>query len=492
MWKWAGKRPPFQLKGAQKKHVLLIVADSLMPTPLETLIEKGELPALSFLKAHGSMTELTSVFPTMSVVNDASLLTGTYPDQHGVPGLVWFDRQRDRFVNYGDAAGNIVRQGILRVAKDAVINLNEQHLNSRLPTIHEQLAANNVTTASVNLLARRGDYRHDIRFPFNHLLGKQQITGPKELKVGYLLRDGSPFPHPLNKYGYSNQKAVEMTLKLMAQPSPPRFIVTYLSAPDKVIHKKGPQAKQPLYDVDRCVQNILDCFPSWEEALKGWTIIVIGDHGQAPVKKDKKTALIAVDDLLSSYRLRGLGNSPPHADLAVAPNERMAFVYPLSDTVDLERLATEVLKDERVDLIAYLKEAQHVTVCTEEGQLTFRPGGSVKDPYGQPWDIFGDPALLDVTKRGDTWQFGNYLDVFRQLYGALNAQAHPVLIMTAKPGCEFQFQFSPTHVGGGSHGGISKQEMTVSLIVGGTTKKPAYNRLVDMKPYIIDCLLRPS
>jgi predicted AlkP superfamily pyrophosphatase or phosphodiesterase len=34
---------------------------------------------------------------------DSSLLTGTYPDVHQVPGLVWYDPEEKEIINYGNS-----------------------------------------------------------------------------------------------------------------------------------------------------------------------------------------------------------------------------------------------------------------------------------------------------------------------------------------------------------------------------------------------------
>lgn len=493
MWKVMGiispvKEKKLRLTAPDEPHVLLVVADSLMPQPLFSLMQQGELPGFTYLQSHGFVSTLTSVFPTMSVVNDSSILTGTYPDEHGIPGLVWFNRDEDRFVDYGDALGNIIRQGPLNVGKDAMFHLNDQHLSEKVETVHECLAKQNISSASVNLLVRRGTFKHKLRFPFNRLLGNRNISGPTFLRCGYFLKGGTRhFPTPFNKYGYGYNQVERMTLKLMRQHRGPRLLITYLSEPDKIIHKKGPDIKQPLYDVDRFIQHILDAFPSREEALKNWKIIVMGDSGQAPVLKDKRRALISMPGLLSDYTLRGLSQAPDDADLAVATNERSAYLYPLHDQVKPIQLAERVLTDDRVELVAY-PENQRTHVLTVQGHLHFEKGGKRTDPYGQTWHVTGDPSLLDVHATENKWEYGKYRDIFRQLHGAVHAQPSPVVVIAAKSGYEFQFESSPTHVGGGSHGGISEREMTVPLIVGGTERKPVYNRIVDLKQYLIDCL----
>ena len=162
-------------------------------------------------------------------------------------------------------------------------------------------------------------------------------------------------------------------------------------------------------------------------------------------------------------------------------------MYPLYSQMDLPQLAKRILRDERVDLVA-MPTDKGAHVLTAKGELFLRKGGSQSVPYGQAWEVEGDPALLDVKGTKNCWEYGKYPDVFRELYGAVHSQPPPFALLAAKPGYEFQFQTSPTHVGGGSHGGISEKEMTVPLIVGGTTCKPVYNRLVDMKKFMIDCL----
>ncbi|MFP3488902.1 alkaline phosphatase family protein, partial [Staphylococcus sp. SIMBA_130] len=75
-----------------KKTVILLNIVSLMSEPLELAIQTGRAPALQFLMENGSyFTNMVTSFPTTSVTIDSSLLTGTYADQHHIPGLTWFD-----------------------------------------------------------------------------------------------------------------------------------------------------------------------------------------------------------------------------------------------------------------------------------------------------------------------------------------------------------------------------------------------------------------
>ncbi len=75
--------------------VIVMVIDSLMDKPLQDAIKNNKAPALNYLIENGQyFPNVVSSFPTMSVTIDTSLLTGTYPDQHKIPGLVWYDKKK--------------------------------------------------------------------------------------------------------------------------------------------------------------------------------------------------------------------------------------------------------------------------------------------------------------------------------------------------------------------------------------------------------------
>lgn len=68
------------------KKVILIMVDSLESPYIDYGLVTNQAPALKFLIDHGNFyKEMVSPFPTMSVVIDSTLLTGTYPDQHHLP-----------------------------------------------------------------------------------------------------------------------------------------------------------------------------------------------------------------------------------------------------------------------------------------------------------------------------------------------------------------------------------------------------------------------
>ena len=123
------------------KPVILIVIDSLMNEPLQKAVQEDKAPALSFLINNGHLeSEVISSYPTMSVTIDSTLLTGTYADEHKVPGLIWFKEDEDRRISYGSDISEVWNNGVRNVAYDSVIRLNNEHLSNEVQTMHEELA----------------------------------------------------------------------------------------------------------------------------------------------------------------------------------------------------------------------------------------------------------------------------------------------------------------------------------------------------------------
>lgn len=119
-----------------KKPVVLITVDSLMVDPLQQLIKEGKAPAFSFLINNGQLyPEVISSYPTMSVTIDSTLLTGTYANQHKIPGLIWFKEDENRMISYGSGLREIWNNGVKRVASDSIIYLNQSHLSKEVQTI---------------------------------------------------------------------------------------------------------------------------------------------------------------------------------------------------------------------------------------------------------------------------------------------------------------------------------------------------------------------
>ncbi|WP_236693030.1 alkaline phosphatase family protein [Aneurinibacillus tyrosinisolvens] len=137
-----------------------------MHLPLQEAIRKGRAPALRFFMERGQyIPDVVSSFPTMSVTVDSSLLTGTYPDRHRVPGLVWYDETEKRIVNYGNGKRELLKIGIKQILLDNLYRLNNEHLSQDVQMIHEELAFHKIPSGSINGLIYHGSFLQPFNVP---------------------------------------------------------------------------------------------------------------------------------------------------------------------------------------------------------------------------------------------------------------------------------------------------------------------------------------
>ena len=482
------------------KPVILVVIDSLMHEPLQKAIQENKAPALSFLINNGYIEpEVVSSYPTMSVTIDSTLLTGSYANEHKVPGLIWFKKDENRMISYGSGISEMWHNGIKNVALDSIIRLNSEHLSKNVQTIHEQLATRNIQSASINGLLYRGTVKHSLHVPklistTNLLPKKITMNGPTILSLGALSQYN---PHndrhkfAWKRMGLNNDFTVNELKYLIQQRKLPPFTLAYLPDADAKLHKNGPNDIKAIEEADQSLQEMLNSYPTWQEAIQQATWIILGDSGQSFVKDKKETALIDLTELLQHYSFWERKNT--NGQLAIAINERMAYVYVNDKNIELTKVVNTLKQDERIDFIAWKDNETNYVASPESTQtLTFSPNGPNVDAYNQSWSIDGDITILDFTINDQGFiQYNNYPDALARLHGALHSQEGNFIIVDAKPSYEFIGKHSHDHAGGAAHGSLHKVDSVVPLIVAGTDEKPTFNRLVDMKEWLNRLIVSP-
>jgi predicted AlkP superfamily pyrophosphatase or phosphodiesterase len=484
--------------GAVKKVILLLV-DSLMPSVLENCFQKKTIPALQFLKDRGQYNrDCVTVFPTMTASVDSSLVTGVYPNDHRIPGLVWFDPEEKKIVNYINGWKCVRKLGVGNCARDLLYHLNEKHLSKKVRTIFEELGDRGKTSASINAIIHRGHKKHPVQLPFlMNMMTKfefsGEISGPEVLTLGAMVPNGmeNSIPQKAQRirqlYGINDDYAVAIAKKLIQSENQPDFMLVYLPDNDHKVHKTNPDhAEEPLISVDKHIQEILNTFESWESALKECVFIVTSDHGQTKIGGAKEEFNIDLDDLLRSFRVLQLGERLDEHDLVLCNNERMAYIYPLKEE-KMQTIQNQLLSESRFDIVAWKKDQG---ILVKEGgsqrNIYFEPGEEITDIYGVSWNIQGEREVLDLSEEQGIICYGDYPDVLSRLYGALYSQDLPMIVITARPRYEFKTRYFPMHLNGGAHGSLHKFDSHIPLIVAGAKeriKEPT--RLIDLKKFIV-------
>ena len=270
-----------------KKPVILMTVDSLMSEPLLKAVKEGKAPAFSFLINNGKLIpEVISSYPTMSVSIDSTLLTGTYPDQHKVPGLFWFKEDENWLISYGSGFHEIWNNEVRNVALDSVVHLNQNHLSEEVQTIHEELADKHLQSASINGLLYRGSVKHQLNVPklisMANLLPKEiEVSGPTIFSLGALSQYNPKNDHQKfvwKRMGVNNNVTANELKYLIEQRKLPSFTLIYLPDADASIHKNGPADLKGIEKADKTIQEV--------------TWIVLGDSGQSFIHAAKETSLV--------------------------------------------------------------------------------------------------------------------------------------------------------------------------------------------------------
>ncbi|MYL57143.1 hypothetical protein GLW20_06455 [Virgibacillus halodenitrificans] len=482
---------------SSNKPVILLNIDSLMPQPLEIAVQTDQTPALKFLMENGMyFSNMVNSFPTMSVTIDSSLLTGTYPDKHQIPGLHWFDTRNLQFINYGTGLRETFRIGWRRSIHNMLYQLNHEHLSSQVTTIYEELAKKQLHSASINSFVYRGNKTQKLKAPKILRTFTKFENGEWTAQVPSIFSLGTF--SKIRKKGFPTQIAAgncKYTAKelryLIRKNKLPSFTFCIFQDMDARIHLKGPTDKKLIKKIDKEIQKILNMYPSWEKALEKNIWMIIGDNGHAATGTSYCKGLINLRKIFKQFKVAQIQRRPKNNDqIAFCVNQRMAYIYILDKEISIRKLIELLQRESRIDVIAWKDgEDVHVVSGMKSGMITYRNGGIYTDIYNQNWSINGQLDILDLTLTKNQFiSYGDYPDALARLSGALHSHEGRFIVVNAKPGYEFEAQSTPFHLNGAAHGSLHRQESLVPLIIAGTNEKPLHRRFVDMKNYIINLI----
>ncbi|RXT06456.1 alkaline phosphatase family protein [Ammoniphilus sp. CFH 90114] len=472
------------------KKVIVIIIDSLVDKPLKELINNGSLPGFAFLEEKGWYTnKFISTFPTMSVVIESSMLTGSHPNRHHIPGLRWYDMSSGQLVNYGDGFTSSLRSGVKRVLDNGLYHLNNTHLNKEVLTMHEALYQHQLSSASLNALVYRGSQNRKLKTP----LGPNTVTmAPDYFVLGNFHHE---LPHLgeqyFKSYGVNDEVSTKHLIHLIQQGTLPSLTIMYMPNLDSEAHKEGNNSEKTLKEIDRKLQDILNALGNWEEALQDHIFIVMGDSGFTQTMEKNQESVIDLAEVFNRFNIADPIETLSTDHIAVAVNGRMAYVYPLQQNIDIKSLVDIAKNNPHFDTITRV-EGEWIEVI-EGGttkRLRFRPGKTFKDEFSQEWDVEGDWSVLNMINDGKSKRilFNDYPDGLMQLYAAAHSHKGPYLILTTEPGYEMTGAHSPTHPGGANHGSFHKKDVEIPFFIAGTEKRPKTLRIVDLKPFIFNLI----
>lgn len=383
--------------------------DGLTPS----MLEATDTPALRFLLDHGNYRRAVSTFPSLTPVCLASIATGSHPDVHHIPHLVWWNREEQRLVEYGSSFGAMWAAGLGQGLRDTIVNLNKRHLAAEVKTVYEALEDEGLTTAAINITTYRGRNRHSSAIP-----GLPPVNGPKRFFFYSIYesdKTGAPIAW-LNRGGGSIDAYAASIGRWLVTRDGFDLLVFYLPDYDYASHAQGPDAAhEALGRSDAAIAALMDAAGGQDEFLERYAVIVCSDHGQTHVEQ---SASLAVEGA------------------RVTASNRAAMLY----GADPRALAESLDAEPSVGVALFL----------EDGEVVARRGGDE------------DLALLDA-----------YPDGRVRAEAALRNPNAGEVLLSAAPGWEFADLGGGDHAGGGSHGSLEASDSEVPMLTVGLGEPPS-------------------
>ncbi|MSO41358.1 MAG: alkaline phosphatase family protein [Solirubrobacterales bacterium] len=482
------------------EKLVLVVVDALHPAMLQRAIDDGSAPTFAALAERGKLVrDCVSSFPSVTPVACSEMLTGVGPGDHWVMGMNWYHRLESRYIEYGSSFEATRVFGLFRAMYDLVYNMNLGHLSWEQRTVFESLGDAGVRTACTPFLIFRGRSRHEVSLEglTKRALGavnfRHAVWAPDEFFYGdvYASRETEcvgNFGRPGTRDDYAACVSEELV-----RDGAYDFLLFALPDNDFYSHRHGPDSSdRSIARADEAFARIVEAGGGFDAFLRENAVIVTGDHAQTEISD----GLPLVESLSEDWRvLQPNEDQPENAEIAVSPTSRAGAVYMLEDPrrrpVTQERLRAHLREMDGVDLVAWLSDADGMPV-TREGvglgdadaveavverdgrELRFRPGGLVRDRRGARWKLRGDAEALDADVSRGRFDAERYPDALARLWSALVSPHAGDLLISAADGYECVDWGGVTHIGGGSHGSLARDDsLTPLLFVGCGPEEPA-------------------
>jgi hypothetical protein len=498
------------------KKLFLVVVDAMHPEMLRRAVEDGSAPTFGALVERGKLVDdCVSTFPSVTPVASSEMLTGVRPDGHWVIGMNWFHRVERRYIEYGSSFEATRTFGLFRAMYDLVYNMNLDHLSWETPTVFERLGDAGIRTASTPFLIYRGRRRHELSLEglvrragaaagFRHA-----VWGPDEFFYGDLYASRSTGCGPtFTRPGTRDEYATCVAESLVKEGPYDLFL---LSLPDNDFHshRHGPEAQvESIAKADRCFAAVVEMAGGLEAFLDQHAVVLTADHAQTPVEH----GLALADELSADWHvLEPNASEPAEAEIAVSPTSRAAGVYILDTgpghSVSHRRIRDRLNGLAGVDLVAWLSDPEAAplvrrgvgvadpasleAVVERRGrELRFRPGGQLRDIRGAEWSLRGDPEALDADITRGRFESEAFPDALSRLWAALVSPHAGDVLVSCAAGYECIDWGGVSHVGGGSHGALSREDSLAPLVfVGCGPRKPSRRpqwALRDIAPVMLE------
>ena len=448
----------------------MIIADGVRPDVLARCIARGALPALARLREEGSLSTVTSAFPSVTGPAYAPFIMGRYPGSVGLPGLRWYDRTH-----------RIARlSGHSRSYVGAEMRFVDRDIDAAAPTIFE-LAKPSLGALSV---IARGLRRRERIGQSPAFVARAAATHFRGNVRGWLAID--------------REVGEEVAHRLRTRRT--RFAFVALTGIDKTSHAAGQDA--PIVgDAMRIVDDTVAQIRSDAERDGRWRkmhVWVGSDHGHSPVREHEDLTAILGEWGYSTLSHPWAFNTAADVAVMVSGNA-MAHLY-----LDLDQktrpwwpslggkwgeLVEKLLSRASVDLLILPTSPSSCEILAPGqggAKLTWSESKYSYTPTtGDPLDI-GEHRSLDEAEAYDATIESDYPDALVQIAHLTGSARSGDIILSAARDWDYRARYEPIpHVS--SHGALHREHMLVPLLLSRAPERTP-RRTVDVMPSALAAL----
>lgn len=502
------------------KKVILFVIDALASRVVFPAMDAGQLPNIQLLCSLGEFSqESTAIFPSITPAALSSLLTGGYPDEHGIAGAYWYNPEEDTAEFFGADFVVLMHEGIHQFFEGFIVKLSNGLL--KCDSLFQKVERAGKSAANLNYFVYQGDAPHTVDVPLLLSLVpgvpySEEVRGPSTLYLGDFVRDSStPERHHihgkggmLNRYGFNDDNTFDVLIEMVERDALADFTLAYCPDNDWESHSKGPQNALPtLIHFDERLGELIEAFGGIDRMLSEVCVLITGDHSQSDIIEDHEHSGIDLSKSLLEFDMVDAGEDWSGSDqLMICPNLRAAQIY-FADPEDAsipalaQQVISKLLNTPHIDQVIWRHKLLqpdgqgYVVKSQDHGEIHFFKGEGgehqAKDKYGFLWSWNGDLSAVDGFVHEDgTVTFGAYPNAFERLVNILDLHRSGDLWVTSDPGYDLIIPGFELHKGG-SHSSLHALDSTSPLILAGAPEGvhlPAHPRSIDVSPLIMQAL----
>jgi predicted AlkP superfamily pyrophosphatase or phosphodiesterase len=255
---------------AQAAPVLMVSVDGLRPGDVLEADKRGiKIPTLHGLVESGVYASgVRNVLPTVTYPDHTTLITGVWPDRHGIANNLTFDPKQD---NYG---------GWYWYSRDIKVKTLWDAVHAAHGTVASLSWPVSVGAASIDYDMPEYWRAHTAEdFKLLRALTTPGLADQLEKATGVALgdADGETVENDINRTRYA---------AALIAAKHPRFTTVHLRGLDHVEHMAGPSSPEANHALEQLDGAIGALIAAARKAEPDLVVAIVSDHGFAPVTHD--------------------------------------------------------------------------------------------------------------------------------------------------------------------------------------------------------------